>query len=1173
MFLRSLVMKGFKSFAEPTALHFEPGMTVVVGPNGSGKSNVVDAVAWVLGAQGPRALRSQRMEDVIFMGTASRPALGRAEVSLTIDNSSGRLPTDLAEVTITRTLFRNGESEYAVNGTPCRLLDIQDLLADSGVGRSQHMIVGQGQLESVLSARPEDRRAVIEEAAGVLKHRRRRERAQRRLAQTEENLDRLGDLVREVRRQVRPLERQAAAARAHAAVAGELAALRLHLAGRELAALAERHEAAAFERAALVAEERSLEADLAALDVEAGRATAELSSAHHDDLGATVARVEGLVERARGLDGVLRERRRALAAALEVAQDTDVVANLEADAARLAGELEATGAEGRALEEALASLEAEERELDAQGARVRAAGPGSSGRGAAEALARTLERLAALSAQKERQRRAAEALAASASSANEAVAELEAALAQLGERQATAGLEADRRAAEAEAAEAEAAVAARALREAEGRAQAAAERRHRTSARAEALARALDELDRRPGRRALEGLAGVAGTLAELVVVDPGYEAAFEAAASGAEAAVVVEGLEAVRLALGRLHGRRLLGAVLAAGTGETKVVAPPFGCERLADHVAARPGAPGGLDGALGGLLASVVVAPDWQRALEVAAKNPEWVVVTREGDRHARGLAEVGGRGELVTSAAVAAAKAEATEAESAHLAAEEALGQARSSAEARARRVTEARRAEEGQRRELAAAQAERRRVEEALDRARAEVAWAGRQAAQAAAEEEALAAEVSGLEEGVAAQQAAAAAEELAAAEEARLAEVLAARRRELAARRRPAEVRRAEVAERQRVLAERSAELERRLAGHVAERQRAAARRERLEADLRAVGALAELVARCAAELRALRDRLAEASASRAAEARAQGERLESLHRRRVETEQRLQGVRQGLAGHDVALTELKLRAAQVTELIEGELDSGPEAAVAAPCPPLPEGVSAEQRADQLAERLAELGPVNPLALEELATLEERAGQLDKEVQDVRTARRELQHVISYLDGEIASTFLSAVADVNEHFSALAATLFPGGTGRLVLTEPERPLETGVEIEVRPPGRNVRRISLLSGGERSLVAIAFLFAVFRSRPSPFYLMDEVEAALDDPNLNRFLALVDQFRSEAQLIVVSHQKRTMETADALYGVTMAPGGSSQVVSQKVARLAPEAVGHLEPEVART
>ncbi|MGH9090519.1 MAG: AAA family ATPase, partial [Acidimicrobiales bacterium] len=300
MFLKSLSMKGFKSFADPTVLELEPGITVVVGPNGSGKSNVVDAVTWVLGAQGPRALRSQKMEDVIFAGTTSRPALGRAEVSLTIDNASGKLPVDMAEVTITRTLFRSGDSEYAINGTPCRLLDIQELLSDSGVGRQQHMIMGQGQLDTVLNARPEDRRAIIEEAAGVLKHRRRRERAERRLAATQENLERLGDLVREVRRQIRPLERQAAAARSHSALTAELRAVRLHLAGAELADLESRNAAAGEALGTVATEEHELRETVERLDAEATATAAALSSSREVDLASALGRVQGLVERSRG---------------------------------------------------------------------------------------------------------------------------------------------------------------------------------------------------------------------------------------------------------------------------------------------------------------------------------------------------------------------------------------------------------------------------------------------------------------------------------------------------------------------------------------------------------------------------------------------------------------------------------------------------------------------------------------------------------------------------------------------------------------------------------------------------------------------------------------------------------------------------------------------------------
>ena len=372
MFLKSLSMKGFKSFADPTVLEFEPGITVVVGPNGSGKSNVVDAVTWVLGAQGPRSLRSAKMEDVIFAGTSSRPALGRAEVSLTIDNASGKLPIDLAEVTITRTLFRSGDSEYAINGAPCRLLDVQELLSDSGVGRQQHMIIGQGQLDTVLNARPEDRRAIIEEAAGVLKHRRRRERAERRLAGTAENLERLGDLVREVRRQIRPLERQAAAARSHDSVATELLTIRRYLAGAELAELSARRRTAAHNLTICHEEERELHEALEVLDAEASSTSAELSSHREEDLARALGRVQGLVERARGTSGVLRERGRAVVAALDAAADVDVVSTLEAEAARLATEI-AQVAQETSADPGAAELEAEALVVEEEEATLRRA--------------------------------------------------------------------------------------------------------------------------------------------------------------------------------------------------------------------------------------------------------------------------------------------------------------------------------------------------------------------------------------------------------------------------------------------------------------------------------------------------------------------------------------------------------------------------------------------------------------------------------------------------------------------------------------------------------------------------------------------------------------------------------------------------------------------------------
>ncbi len=1168
MFLKSLSMKGFKSFADPTVLEFEPGITVVVGPNGSGKSNVVDAVTWVLGAQGPRALRSQKMEDVIFMGTASRAALGRAEVSLTIDNSSGKLTVDLAEVTITRTLFRTGDSEYAINGTPCRLLDVQELLSDSGVGRTQHMIIGQNQLDTVLNARPEDRRAVIEEAAGVLKHRRRRERAERRLASTQENLERLGDLVREVRRQIRPLERQAAAARSHSTIADELRAVRLHLAGTELSELSERRRAAAAELETLGGESDELGQTLAELDAAAAVTTAELSSSREVDLASALGALQALVERARGTTGVLRERARALEAALDAAADVDVVSTLEAEGARLEAELEGTGEAAEDLEPDREALAAERARLDQEEAAF------VSTWGDTGDVARAETALAEGRAQVDLARRALDHEQRAIAEAEERIGSLDARAAEV---QAAAGaLVATRtdhaaetaRLAEALAAAADADDAAEAAsREAEQHARSAEQRRHRTSARAEALARALSELEGAGGREALAGVAGVVGSLVDLVTIDAGWEQAFEAAAGASVSAVVVDGRAAAREALSALHRTGATGAILApVSEGRAPETAPTLGgAEAVRPHVGARRGvdAPG-LGAVLDALVGHAVRVSGWEAAVDLALERPDLVVVTAEGDRFADSGWRVQSSRGVVTAAAVDEARQEAEAAEAAANAAADRWADARREAEAARRAHADVARASDRHEAAEVALAADAARLDEERERVGLQLAEARRALALRAerrGEEETNLAE---REAAVGDLQAAAAAvtERAASASQARRA--LEDRRAELAASARQLEVRTASLAERRRVLSERRAEVERRLEGHAEERQEAAARRRRLEAEGVTLGRLEGVVAAQHTRLERALEALRADYRHQVEAVRAGGERLEDLRQKRAAADARLATVRDRTRTLELEAAEVALRSEALTETVKRDLGADTDEAVAAPLPEIPAGTDAVRYAAQLADRLAALGPVNPLALEELSVLEERHQELDTQVADVRTARRELQEVVRVLDAEIMESFASAAADVNEHFSALVAMLFPGGTGRLTLTEPEDLLNTGVEVEVRPAGRNVRRVSLLSGGERALAALAFLFAVFRSRPSPFYLMDEVEAALDDVNLHRFLGLVREFRDEAQLIIVSHQKRTMENADALYGVTMAPGGSSQVVSQKVGPRPGAAVG---------
>jgi len=1157
MFLKSLSMKGFKSFADPTVLEFEPGLTVVVGPNGSGKSNVVDAVTWVLGAQGPRSLRSQKMEDVIFAGTSSRPALGRAEVSLTIDNGSGRLPVPMAEVTISRTLFRSGDSEYAINGTPCRLLDIQDLLNDSGVGRQQHMIIGQNQLDTVLTARPEDRRALIEEAAGVLKHRRRRERAERRLAATQENLERLGDLVRELRRQIRPLERQAAAARSHASLAAELHALRVHLAGVELVELARRREKAAADLAALADEERRLHDELGSLDAQAAAAAAELSHGREQDLGGALADVQALTERARGTANVLRERARARVQALDAAADVDVVSTLEAEASRLAEELRQVEADELRLAPEWAELEARAAALSSDEADHEARWrDGEELETATKALDEFRRRVELQTRAVEHDERELAALDEHLSTIGSRGQTLASALAELDARAGALEEERARLAAALADAEAHHRAQRAEAESAEEHARSADQERHRSAARAEALARALHELQGAGGREVLSDVDGVVGSLVDLVEIDPGWESAFEAAAGAAASAVVVAGRDAARAALARLHGRGATGALLPAGSTSRhgRPVDVPDGAQAIRPHVRLRRAVSADVEDVLDVLVGGAVRVEGWEAALDLALDRPDLVVVTPHGDRFAGSGWRVRSSSGIVTAAAVEDAERRAAEAVRRAEQAGTTLAQARRALEAAAEQVREAARTHDRHEAARAAALAERRRVEAERARVDAELDRAAETRAALASRLEADRTELEALEQALPTAEAAASAAAARAARAQAAAAQLADRRRELASARQGLELQRAGIAERRRVLTSRRTEVERRLAGHGAERQAAARRRERLEAEGRALERLQHLVQRQRDALDSLLSALRRAYADQSERRRAGAARMETLRAQRSALEQRQADVRERARSADREAAEATLRAEALVETIEHELGVSPAEATAAPLPELPEGVSPTEHEAALGAKLASLGPVNPLALDELSALEERHRELDAQMEDVRAARRQLHEVVRSLDREIADELAAAVADVNEHFSAIVGGLFPGGTGRLTLTDPSDLLNTGVEIEVRPAGRNVRRVSLLSGGERSMAALAFLFAVFRSRPSPFYLMDEVEAALDDVNLHRFLGLVHEFRDEAQLIVVSHQKRTMEAADALYGVTMAPGGSSQVVSQR-------------------
>jgi chromosome segregation protein len=1020
VFLKSLTLRGFKSFADKTVLEFEPGVTVVVGPNGSGKSNLVDAVAWVLGAQGPRTLRGGRMDDVIFAGTPERSALGRSEVSLTIDNTARLLPIEFTEVTITRTLFRDGESEYQINGVTCRLLDIQELLSDTGIGRQQHVIVGQGQLDEVLTAQPGDRRAVIEEAAGVLKFRKRRERAERRLEATEGNLLRLNDLVREVGRQLRPLEKQADAARRYGGVEAELRAIRLYLAGHEIAGRQARLERLHDTRNENAEKERLVRARLRELDRGVLDIEHSLTALGHDDAAEALVRAETMRERGRGLRALLAEKQRGLERELTAAADEGVIETLVADADALRRELAEVDDESSALEPKLAEVEAAEQGL------------------AAERAARTDE-----------------------------------------QRDGTGGVPA----AEARVTEAD-----ERWREAEAE---AARRR----ARLDALDLALGEARAGTGAEALVDLDGVAGPLADHVELESGTEAAVAAGLGDALQAVVLEGGHAARRALEHVKAGDARALVLVADAlpaGARSPASVPVGARPLAECVRARrPDLGPVLERLLAGI---VLVEGGWRPALDAVLAHPDVVVVTRDGDRlgGAGPWRLGGGTAPAVTQAALEDAAAEAAAAETARAAAERARAEAVAQFEAVRTRERDAQAAHD-------AAVAE-------LDR-----------------------------------------------------------RAGDVAAMRRDLEVRVATLAERWAVLTRRLEGVDARLSSRDAtEHAEAEQRRAALSGRARAYREVEQRLTVLLAEVEAIHDRLRERRRRQSEAARSSGERLDALRAERAGLEQESAETREKLNRAEIDEAETRMRLENAIEKLRTDFDCEPAVALDAPQPEVPEGTTLAGRARELERELRMLGPINPLALQEHDALAERHTFLQQQLDDVKESRRELLRVIRAVDREIVSVFQTAFQDVSEHFAALFATLFPGGAGRVFLTDPDDVLNTGIEIEARPSGKNVRRLSLLSGGERSLTALAFLFAVFRARPSPFYLLDEVEAALDDVNLHRFLDLVDEFRNEAQLVIVTHQKRTMEAGDLLYGVSMPPGGSSKVVSQRVE----EAMRNAEP-----
>lgn len=1267
-----MTLRGFKSFASATTLRFEPGITCVVGPNGSGKSNVVDALSWVMGEQGAKSLRGGKMEDVIFAGTTGRPPLGRAEVSLTIDNSDGALPIDYAEVTITRIMFRNGGSEYQLNGDTCRLLDIQELLSDSGIGREMHVIVGQGQLDSVLHADPMGRRAFIEEAAGVLKHRKRKEKALRKLDAMQANLARVQDLTDELRRQLKPLGRQAAVARRAAVIQADLRDARLRLLADDLVKLRDALRTEVADEAAL--KQRKEEAELrlrnalareAELEEEVRRLAPRLQRAQQ-----TWYELSQLAERVRGTISLADARVKSATATPEDERRGRDPEDMEREAARIReqeAELEAAlEAAERALEDTVAHRSELERELAAEERRLK---------DVARAIADRREGLARLNGQ-------VNAARGRAASAQAEIGRLAEARDGARQRAVAAQEEYEQLKAEVDGLDADDHElgerhdgAKRALTEAEGaltaarEAATAAEReRAALSARHDALALGLRRKD---GTGALLGardrLSGLLGPAAELLTVTAGFEVPVAAALGAAADAIAVTdattAAEAIRLLRKEDAGRASLllggeqparaagvpgqstpqggpgegapGDVTVSGSAGTSWGVPGQGAAGAYDggdgagapapsgvlpgqadgardgravvegggaHGAtpARPvptaavtatdlavprvvdlvRGPDALMGAVRRLVRDMVVVGTLEEAEELVGAYPGLTAVTAEGDLLGAHFAHGGSAGApslLEVQASVDEAAAEL---------AELAL---------RCDELAEAQRGATGRRTECAALVEELGERRRAADREKSAVSGQlGRLAGQArgaAGEAERTSAATAKAQDALdrAAEEAEELAERLLVAEEApaeeepdtsvrdRLAADGAnARQTEMEAR---LQVRTHE--ERVKGLAGRADSLDR---GARAERE-ARARAEQRRARLRHEAAVAGAVASGARQLLAH----VEVSVVRADEERAAAEAAKAGRERELVAERNqgrdlkseLDKLTDSVHRGEVLGAEKRMRIEQLEAKALEELGVEPAGLIAeyGPDQLVPPSLAAEgeelpedpedprnqprpyvrgeqEKRLRSAERAyQQLGKVNPLALEEFAALEERHKFLSEQLEDLKKTRADLLQVIKEVDERVEQVFTEAYRDTALQFEGVFSRLFPGGEGRLILTDPDNMLTSGVDVEARPPGKKVKRLSLLSGGERSLTAVALLVSIFKARPSPFYVMDEVEAALDDTNLQRLIRIMQELQESSQLIVITHQKRTMEVADALYGVSMQGDGVSKVISQRL------------------
>ena len=1170
MYLKSLTLKGFKSFADRSRLTLERGVTVIVGPNGSGKSNISDAVLWVLGEQSAKALRGNAMEDVIFAGSSGRQAVGVAEVDLVLDNRDGTLPLEFAEVTITRRMFRSGESEYLINQTPSRLLDVQELLHDTGLGRDTHSIISQGRIDEVLNAKPEDHRALIEEAAGVLKHKKRKDRALRKLSAMDVHLDRIRDVLGEIDRQLRPLQRQADKAVEYRDITSELRDLEVALAVGDLRTLQESWDS-------LEKREREHEAEVELARYRLAERQRELTSFQSlleekglfvGDLSEQRRRLQSVLERTNSGLLLLEEKGKNLVERLselrqkmhqsgtrldarsrelqEIAEERAVteakIQALYTQLGELRRESETVKKERLAADDTLAGVMTEARRTrkDVDDARVD--------------LADIQQSLAAFSLESEILGERATAVRDQRSTLMQTLSARRNRLEHLSSRidharkqSALAAADVDKR-----------------VRLVESR-QAALERIRGELSDVRAEIRGLEEVDRAfesasPALAwlvAREGeLPGVLGPITEHITVPADYERIVERVLGADVFCVLVRDRDAVATAVAVLEDSGANDfALMPLTAGGVSIPTGHGPGVRLMDVIECDTGVRAGLEALIG----DVRVVATLDEAL--GADQGPWRLATADGHTvWPSGKVRVGPS--LEEDAGV--------------------LGRRRALAELTDRR--------ESLMASVGEAEATLVEAREALAATQQDALDLGQQIAALTGEEASLREDAGRLEHAITESDSEAAAIDL------RIRQI-----EEKTVKDRP----------HQRELSDRIA------AGlaRIEELEDATiARREERDARFREEAEVANRLSACQVEIAAVSERevhLKRRFASLTAETRELGitveqsqstevaleallERIQPLHqlwsdllaraehwgdklldRARFEQadseslRETIHGGQDAVLAAQAAVDEVveaagDLRAekaaleVQVTAAVRRIVeDLGVPIESALDVPGIEDRSAAAERVHRLRKRISNLGPVNPIAVEEFDHLRERRDFMQAQLDDLTASRKALQKVIAAIDRKVRDRFLDTFELVDHHFQDIFALLFPGGQASLALTDPDDPDTTGVEVVVQPRGKRIKKLSLLSGGEKSLAALALLFAVYRTRPCPFYILDEVEAALDDTNLRRFIAFVDSLRSHTQFLVVTHQRRTMEMADVLYGVSMHSDGVTKVVSQRVDR----------------